>query len=261
MAMASWDYRGKVAIVSGASSGIGRSIADRLARSGACVAVVARRHEKLAELVSEHGDTVLALAADITIPGAIEQLIADCVERFGRLDVAFNVPAGGSSGNLIDVSDDDWDRVNDLNLRSTFRAMKFEARQMIRQGNGGAIVNISSINGFVPLPGGIAYASTKAAVNMLTQNAAVELAEHGIRVNALLPGLVVTQKTEPLLRSEKINQAYMERIPMRRAATVEEMSGPALFLGSSEASYVTGTTLIADGGWSQSGYPDLRSLH
>jgi NAD(P)-dependent dehydrogenase (short-subunit alcohol dehydrogenase family) len=260
MGTVAWDYGGKVAIVIGASSGIGRAIADRLANSAAKVIAVARRAEELAELVSAHGETVLALAADVTVPGKLEQVIADGTARFGRLDVAFNVVGGGRNGGVADLSDEDWDRINNLSLRSIFRAMKLEAQQMIRQGEGGAIVNISSISALVPLPGAIGYACAKAGVNMLTQNAAVELAEQGIRVNALLPGLVRTPKTEPLLNSPRITEAYMARIPMRRAAEAEEMTGPALFLGSSEASYVTGATLIADGGWTQAGYPDLRAL-
>jgi NAD(P)-dependent dehydrogenase (short-subunit alcohol dehydrogenase family) len=161
---------------------------------------------------------------------------------------------------VVDLSDEAWDYINNLSLRSIFRAMKLEAQQMIRQRDGGAIVNISSINALVPLPGAIGYTTAKAGVNMLTQNAAVELAEHGIRVNALLPGLVRTPKTESLLNSPRIMEAYRARIPMRRAAEVEEMVGPALFLGSSEASYVTGASLIADGGWVHAGYPDLRDL-
>jgi NAD(P)-dependent dehydrogenase (short-subunit alcohol dehydrogenase family) len=253
-----WGYEGKVAIVTGATAGIGNAIARRLIASGARVTAAARSLEALSEMNHEFGERLHTIATDVTQATNVEWMVRGTVERFGRLDVAFNVAGGARAGTIAGMSDEDWDYTNDLCYRSIFLCMKHEARQMIEQGTGGAIVNVSSVNSLVPFPGASAYSSAKAGVDMLTKNAAVELAEHNIRVNALLPGLVATRLTEPLTKVREINDAYMSRIPMRRSADSFEMTGPALFLGSSEASYVTGACLIADGGWTLSGYPDLR---
>jgi NAD(P)-dependent dehydrogenase (short-subunit alcohol dehydrogenase family) len=182
------------------------------------------------------------------------------VNRFGRLDVSFNVVGTTGGGSLTSLSEEGWNNAERVSLRSVFLGMKHQAEQMITQGDGGAIVNISSINSSVPLPGVIAYSTMKAGVDMLTRAAAVELADHRIRVNAVLPGLVATETNEALRSNPAMLDAFLERIPMRRPAAPLEMTGPALFLGSSEASYVTGSTLVVDGGWMQAGYPDIRKL-
>ncbi|MEN6464260.1 MAG: SDR family NAD(P)-dependent oxidoreductase [Syntrophaceae bacterium] len=258
MAEVVWDYCGKVAIVTAATAGIGRAITERLVESGARVAAAARTAEDLDALSGELGEAVLAVQTDVTVAGDIERLVGRTVERFGRLDVAFNVAGGALPGTITGISDEDWDYTINWSLRSAFISIKHQARQMIAQGGGGAIVNISSINSTVPLPNAVAYSPAKAGVDMLTRTAAVELAEHRIRVNALVPGLVSTRATQMLDAMPEINAAFLERIPLRRAAGPREMTGPALFLGSDEASYITGATLVADGGWSQTGYPDLR---
>ena len=131
---------------------------------------------------------------------------------------------------------------------------------MIDQGRGGAIVNISSLNQIVPFPGASSYATAKAGVGMLTQNAALELAAHRIRVNAVLPGLTDTPSTTFIRETPPIREAYMQRIPAKRAAQPEEIAAPALFLASELATYITGASLLVDGGWALTGYPDLGPL-
>ena len=184
-------------------------------------------------------------------------LVDAAVERFGGLDCAFNVAGGARAAYLLDMAEADWDFTVDLCLKGVFLAMKHQARQMIRQG-GGSIVNVASLNAHVPMHGGSAYAAAKAGVEMLTKNGALEFAPDGIRVNAILPGLVQTPLTRRHFDNPDAYAAFVERIPLGRAAQPEEISGPALFLASDDASYVSGASLLVDGAWAVSGYPDMR---
>lgn len=260
MTGAKWNYNGKVAIVTGATQGIGKAIARRLVESGAKVIAAARTRATLDALAAEFGGSLVGIAADVCNGADLEGLVAEAVSRFGRLDVSFNVAGTARGGSLTSLSEEGWETAQQLTLRSVFLGMKHQAQQMIAQGDGGAIVNISSINSSVPLPGVIAYSTMKAGVDMLTRAAAVELAEHGIRVNAVLPGLVATETNAALRSKPEMLDAFLERIPMRRPADPLEITGPALFLGSVEASYITGSALVADGGWTQAGYPDIRKF-
>jgi NAD(P)-dependent dehydrogenase (short-subunit alcohol dehydrogenase family) len=260
MTGANWNYQGKVALVTGATQGIGKAIARRLVESGAKVIAAARTRATLDTLAAEFDGSLVGVAADVCIAAELKRLVTEAVNRFGRLDVSFNVVGTTGGGSLTSLSEEGWNNAERVSLRSVFLGMKHQAEQMITQGDGGAIVNISSINSSVPLPGVIAYSTMKAGVDMLTRAAAVELADHRIRVNAVLPGLVATETNEALRSNPAMLDAFLERIPMRRPAAPLEMAGPALFLGSSEASYVTGSTLVVDGGWMQAGYPDIRKL-
>ena len=156
------------------------------------------------------------------------------------------------------MTEEDWDFTVDLCLKGVFLALKHEARQMIAQGGGGAIVNIASLNSRVPMFFGAAYSAAKAGVVMLGQTGALELAEHGIRVSTVSPGLTET----PLVRADdslpEVNAAFMDRIPLQAAGHPEDIAATALFLASDDAAYVTGVNVFVDGGWEQSGYPDLR---
>lgn len=255
-----WDYEGRVAIVTAATAGIGKAIALRLVESGAKVIAAARTASLLEEMAATCNGALHGVVADVCNEDDIKRLVREAVARFGRLDCGFNVAGGALPGTVQTLSSADWDHVHAYTLRSVFLSMKYQSAQMIAQGGGGAIVNVSSINSMVPLPAAIAYSTMKAGVDMVTRTAAVELAPHGIRVNALLPGLCETPATAPLLANEQVNASYLGRIPMARAAHADEMTGPALFLGSGEASYVTGSTLVADGGWTQTGYPDISGV-
>jgi NAD(P)-dependent dehydrogenase (short-subunit alcohol dehydrogenase family) len=236
-------FSNKVAIVTGGASGIGYAIAERLIQEGAAVVAADLNTERLE-------------AIHVTVEEDCEKLVSAAVERFGGLNLAFNVAGASKVGVITELSESDWDFTVDLCMKGVFLGMKHQARQMAKQG-GGAIVNVASLNAQVPMYAGSAYASAKAGVEMLTKNGALEMARNGIRVNAILPGLIETPLTAGLLANEEINAAYMERIPMKRAAKPEEMTGPALFLASDDAGYVNGASLIVDGAWATSGYPDL----
>lgn len=250
------EFAGKTAVVTGATSGIGNAIVRLLIAEGANVIGAARTLHDLEALERELGSAFIGARADVLVEDNIEALVTTAISRFGRLDLAFNVVGGaGRPGPIIHTSATDLTAVMDLTMRSAFLGIKYQAKQMISQGSGGAIVNISSLNQVVPLYGSAGYAIAKAGVGMLTLNAALELARHRIRVNAILPGLTDTRPTQRSRRPE-IRPAYLERIPMGRSAAPTEIARPALFLASESASYVTGACLIVDGGWALTGYPD-----
>ena len=251
-------FAGKTALVTGAASGIGRAIAERLIAEGAKVAGGDLNKDGLKELADAHGDAFAHVACDVTKEADCEMLVALAVARFGRLDVAFNVAGGNRPGYLLDQPEQDWQFTIDLCLKSVFLGVKHQARQMVRARRGGAIVNIASLNAHVPMYAGAAYATAKAGVEMLTKNAALEFADNNIRVNAVLPGLVQTPLTRRHFDNEAALAAFIERIPQRRPAQPEEIAAPSLYLASDDASYVNGASLLVDGAWAVSGYPDMR---
>ncbi|MBB6637822.1 SDR family NAD(P)-dependent oxidoreductase [Cohnella thailandensis] len=249
-------FKDKVAIVTGAASGVGYAITNRLLQEGASVVGADLNQERLNALQSELGDRFLGVQTNVTQEDQIAELVEATVRKFGGLHIAFNVAGASKAGIIKNLSEADWDFTVDLCLKGVFLSMKHEALQMAKQG-GGAIVNVASLNAHVPMYAGAAYSSAKAGVEMLTKNGALEMARDGIRVNAILPGLIETPLTAGLLASPDIQAAYLERIPMKRAAKPEEMTGPALFLASDDAGYVNGASLLVDGAWATSGYPDL----
>ena len=250
-------FEGKVAVVTGAASGIGLAIASRLVAEGAKVVGGDLVADRLASVGAALGSAFSGLAGDVTKEPDAEALVAHAMSRFGQIDLAFNVAGGNRAAYIVDQSEADWQFVIDLCLKGVFLGMKHQARQMMRQG-GGAIVNIASLNAHVPMHGGAAYSTAKAGVEMLTRNGALEWAERGIRVNAVLPGLVETPLTKPHFDDPARLSAFRGRIPFGRAAQPDEIAGPALFLASSDASYVSGASLLVDGAWAINGYPDMR---
>ena len=250
-------FTDKSALVTGAASGIGLAIARQLVREGARVAGSDINGDLLAHVAKDLGPRFSPLVGDVTKEADAEALVVLAVERGGRLDMAFNVAGGNRAGYIVDQSETDWSFVVDLCLKSVFLGLKHQGRQMLRQGRG-AIVNIASLNSHVPMYAGSAYATAKAGVEMLTRNAALEWADRGVRVNAVLPGLVETPLTRPHFQQPERLAAFNARIPMGRPAQPEEIAAPALFLASGEASYVSGASLLVDGAWAVSGYPDMR---
>ncbi len=244
-------FAGKVAVVTGAASGIGLAIARRLLAEGAKV-VGSDLHA-----VGDLGDGFVGIAGDVTKEAAAEELVATAVERFGAVDAAFNVAGGSRPGYIVDLTEQDWDFTVDLCLKGVFLGMKHQGRQMMRQGSG-SIVNIASLNAHVPMHAGSAYVAAKAGVEMLSRNGALEFAPFGIRVNAILPGLVQTPLTRRHFNNPDALAAFEQRIPMGRAAQPEEIAAPATYLASDDASYVNGASLLVDGAWAVSGYPDMR---
>lgn len=253
------SFQGKVALVTGGASGIGYAIVQRLLKQNIKVAVADLNEEKLTELENQNQGNLIGVVTNVTNEQDIESLVQKTVDTFGGLDYGFNVAGASKAGLIVEQSEEDWDFTVDLCLKGVFLAVKHEAKYMKDHG-GGAIVNIASLNAHVPMFYGAAYSSAKAGVEMLTKNAALELSQHNIRVNAILPGLVATPLTKQLTDVDAINEAYMERIPMRRAADPDEIAGPALYLVSDDASYVNGASLLVDGAWAVSGYPDLSKF-
>lgn len=253
-------FQGKTAIVTGGASGIGAAVGLRLADEGANVVlldIVAENLERVAGQAVDRGHEVATVVADVTDDGAVEAAVAEAVRRFGGLDLAFNIAGGARLGALTDISVEDWTFTLDLVLKGTFLVTRHVARAMRAEGRGGAIVNVSSLNAHVPLYGGSSYAAGKAGVENFTKNSALELGAHGIRVNAVLPGLVDTPLTADFLATEPLLNDFTARIALHRPATPEEIAGPVLYLASDDASYVTGTSLVVDGGWEITNYPDL----
>lgn len=251
-------FRGKVAVVMGGASGIGLAIVRRLHQEGATVLAADVNLDALKDVETELGARFLGMMADVTHEAHVEAAIAAATDRFGSVDTAFNVAGASRPGYIVDLAEAEWDFTVDLCLKGVFLGMKHQARQMMRQKTGGTIVNIASLNAHVPMHGGSAYVSAKAGVEALTKNGALEFAEHGIRVNAILPGLVQTPLTRRHFDNPDALAAFVERIPMGRPAQPEEIAAPALFLASADASYVSGASLLVDGAWAVSGYPDMR---
>jgi meso-butanediol dehydrogenase / (S,S)-butanediol dehydrogenase / diacetyl reductase len=250
-------FTGKTALVTGGGSGIGLAIVRRLLAEGAKVAACDLQADPLKALEAEFGPSFLGVVADVTKEAELETLTAGTVARFGSLDCAFNVAGASRPGYIVDLAETDWDFTVDLCLKGVFLAMKHQARHMIARGRG-SIVNVASLNAHVPMHAGAAYASAKAGVEMLTRNGALEFAPFGVRVNAILPGLVQTPLTRRHFDNAQAHAFFVARIPLGRAGQPDEIAAPALFLASDDASYVSGSSLLVDGAWGVSGYPDMR---
>lgn len=241
---------GRTALVTGASRGIGRQAALTLAAAGASVVLAARTKEELAEVAAAARragapDAIVAVT-DVLDEEAVEAAVAAAVEGTGRLDVVVNVAGGqGFTAYVADTRTDGWDKVLGLNLRSVFVGCK---AAMAHLPPGGSIVNVASIAGFTASPGLAAYGAAKAGVIALTRTLAVEAAPLGVRVNCLAPGWVRTELTRRMWSDPETSRALVAQIPMGRWADVEELAGPLLLLASDAGSYITGATLVVDGG-------------
>jgi NAD(P)-dependent dehydrogenase (short-subunit alcohol dehydrogenase family) len=251
------QFEDTVAFVTGAGSGIGAAVVAALLDAGAKVVGVDIQPEGL-ERIAAPSDSFVGRIADVTSEADLAAGVDTALQTFGRLDIAFNI-AGVSRGNpIVELEEELWDFTVDRVLKGVFLSTKQEAIAMRGGGRGGAIVNMSSLNAHVPMHTGAAYASAKAGVEMFTKNAALELAVDGIRVNAVLPGLIDTPLTQRRLVNGPLMDVWLERIPQGRAGRPEEVAAACLFLASPAASYITGTSLVVDGGWEITGYPDLR---
>lgn len=251
------DFTGKVALVTGAASGIGAAVAQRLHTAGASVLLADIDAGRLAATGDD--DRRRGVVTDVTRSADVAAACAAAVEEFGGLDLVFNVAGAATLGTILDGDEDDWRSTVDLVLGGTYLTTRHGARAIRDTGRGGAIVNVASLNAHVPLYGGSSYAAGKAAVEVFTKNAALELQRHGIRVNAVLPGLVRTPLTAGWFDGGPVEQDFANRILMGRAADPDELAGPALFLAGPDASYVTGTSLVVDGGWEITNYPDISA--
>jgi len=246
----------KIALVTGASSGIGRATALKFASAGARVALIARDGEALqtvADEIKKNGGEAFAIAADVTREADAERAIAETVKRFGGLDALVNAAGGLSSGTLEQTTFAAWDAMMNVNLRAVFHLMKLAIPQLEK--GPGSIVNVSSVTGLRAFPGVLAYCVSKAGVDQLTRCAALELAGKKIRVNAVNPGVVRTQVHRRGGMSEEAYAQFLEHSrqthPLGRVGEAEEVAELILFLASDRAAWITGATYSIDGGRAQ----------
>ena len=197
---------------------------------------------------------------NVTLENNVEDAIGLAMSKFGRLDIAVNNAGVSRGAPIIDLEESAWDFTVDTVLKGVFLSTKHEARAMKDNQDGGVIVNIASLNAHVPMHTGSGYASAKAGVEMFTKSSALELAKYGIRVNAVLPGLIDTPLTQRRITNLPLMEVWMTRIPLGRAGLPADVAEPTLFLASDAARYITGTSLVVDGGWEITGYPDLSKF-
>ncbi len=241
---------GKVAIVTGASRGLGKGMACALAEAGAdVVGVGVSDSSATAEAVREAGARYLAIQADLTRQDCVADIVGTTLAEFGRIDILVNNAGTIKRNDILDFTEGDWDEVMDLNLKTLFFLSQAVARQFVNQGDGGRIINIASMLSF---QGGIrvaSYTASKSGVKGLTMLMANELAGKGITANAIAPGYMATDNTEALRSDTQRNSEILARIPAGRWGIPEDLAGAVVFLASDAAAYVNGHTLAVDGGW------------
>ena len=242
---------GKVAIVTGASRGIGRAIAVELAGRGAGITVnycgSREKAEETAELIREKGRRALLVRADVSDSSQVEEMFRQTAEEFGRIDILVNNAGITRDNLLLRMSEEDFDAVINTNLKGAFLCMKQAAKRMLKQ-KSGRIINISSISGVAGNAGQANYCAAKAGIIGLTKSAAKELGSKGITVNAIAPGYICTDMTDVL--NDTVKEAILTRIPLKRFGSPEDIAYTAAFLASDEAAYITGQVLGTDGGMS-----------
>jgi NAD(P)-dependent dehydrogenase (short-subunit alcohol dehydrogenase family) len=242
-------FDGKVALVTGAATGIGQATAARLAADGAIVAVNHRPDQDPAETLGRIGASGFAVPADMRDPEQVTAMVRGVAARAGRLDYVVSNAAVNPFMKWDETSLEDFNLLFETNVRGAWMVATEGAKQMIREGHGGAICCVSSISAHVGAPGQTAYCGTKGAISMLAKALACDLGEHGIRVNAVEPGWTMTPMAAPMMDDPAVLKYYTERIPLHRGAQPEELANVIAFLLSAEASYVTAATLLVDGGF------------
>ena len=250
------SLKDKVAIVTGGNSGIGMAIALELARQGASILIdyVVDREatEALEKQIAGLGDRAFGVEADVSKVGDLQRLIDTAVVQFGHIDIMVNNAGIETRTSILDTSEAQYDRVLDVNLKSAFFATQLAAKQMIKQGGGGRIINISSVHEDWPMPGNTAYCLSKGGMRMLTRTAGVELAAHNILVVSVGPGAIATPINLSTMKDPVLLAKLNGSIPLGRMARPEEIATVVAFLAGDGASYVTATTIFADGGIMQS---------
>ncbi|MFC3080318.1 SDR family NAD(P)-dependent oxidoreductase [Phenylobacterium terrae] len=242
---------GRSALVTGAAAGIGRAIAEAFAGEGADVALLDRDAERLAEAergLAGSGRTILAIPCDLADADAARAAVAHAVQGLGKLDILVNNAGMLAPGDVLNLSLEDFDRVLAVNLRAPFVVGQAAARHMVERGLKGAIINMSSINAVLAIPAQLAYVTSKGGINQLTKTMALGLAPHGIRVNAIGPGSIMTDILKGVMDSEEARRSILARTPLGRIGEPAEVASVAVFLASDEASYMTGQTIYPDGG-------------
>lgn len=247
------ELRGKVAIVTGGTSGIGRDAAVLFAKAGAKVVVAGRREvegKETIEMIRAAGGDGLFVKTDVSQAAQVQALVRQTVEKFGRLDVAFN--NAGIEGSLVPIAEqpeEDWDRTIDINLKGVWLCLKYEIQQMLKQGGGGAIVNMASVAGLVGSAGFATYCASKHGVMGLTKSAALETARSGIRINVVCPAVIETPMGERIFGGPEIRPYAISLHPIGRFGKPMEIAEAVLWMCSDRASFMTGQSLVLDGGF------------
>ena len=247
------DLSGKVALVTGGTSGIGREAAAALAEAGASVAICGRRPDEgqaVVDQIVSSGGRAIFLATDVHKAADVERAVAATVEAFGKLDIAFNNAGVAERGLLADLTEQQYDRVFDTNVKGLWLSMKYEIQQFMRQGGGGSIINTSSVQGHIAFGNSAHYTASKHAVEGYTKAGAVDYAPNGIRINAIAPGIFHTPMMAPALAARpEYYEEQRRRYPIGRFGETSDLAGAIVFLASDSSRYITGISLPVDGGF------------
>lgn len=255
MGFSKLDLGGRVAVVIGGTSGIGRAISHGLAEAGADVVCTSRRTEQVETAAAEIealGRRTLRVASDVSDKASLANLLDECVAAFSKVDILVNSAGRTKRTPTLEVNEEEWNEIMETNLTGTLRACQVFGGHMVANGYG-RIINIASLSTFVSLFEVAAYAASKAAVASLTKSLAIEWAKNGVNVNAIAPGVFRTALNTKLLDETPRGQEFLTRTPMGRFGNVEELAGAAVFLASEAASFVTGEIMVVDGGFLASG--------
>jgi len=242
---------GKVAVVTGAAQGIGRACAERFLKDGAKVVIGDVNEAQLAKAAAElgHPDSLATLKCDVSKKADVDALVKLAADRFGRLDVIVNNAGIARTQQFLDITEDDFETVLGINLKGAFLGTQAAARQMIAQGSGGVVINMSSVNALLSIPTLSTYAMSKGGINQLTTTAAVALAPHNIRVVGIGPGTILTELVaQQIMTSDAARKSVLSRTPIGRCGEPSEVASVAAFLAGPDASYMTGQTVYVDGG-------------
>lgn len=254
MPYAPFDLTGKVALVTGGNSGIGLGMAEALAQAGADVAIWGTNPAKNAaaeEALKKHGTRVLALGCDVGDEAEVDRSFAATLETLGRVDACFaNAGVGGAAPSFMEMSTEEWRRVLRINLDGVFYTLRAAARHMTERGGGGSLAITSSLGAIEGMARSQHYAATKGAAISISKALAVELARHGIRSNAIIPGWIETPMTDGWLDTDAMVRKVLPRVPARRWGTMADFGGLAVYLTSDASAYHTGDTFVIDGGYS-----------
>ena len=248
-----FDLTGKVALITGGATGIGRGIAEGLADAGASIVIAARRLDKCEEacqVIHERtGVKTFPYRCDITDKNQIQELVEAVIKEFGHIDILVNNSGiGGSEKPVLKMSDEDWDRVIDINLKGVFLLSRAVVTKMVEEGKGGKIINVASIGGMIGWPNMAAYCASKGGCIQLTKVMALEWVRYNIQVNAILPGYFETPMNTAFFASEAGKRVIKNNIPMRRLAQTDEIKGVAILLASQASSFMTASAVVIDGG-------------
>ena len=253
--------KGKVAIVTGGNSGIGKGIAVMFAKEGAKVCIAARNEERGKTAVEEiklAGSEGFFIKTDVGSSEGIQMVIKKTIEEYGKLDIMVNNAAVIHQARLLDLKDEDWDMIIRNNLRSVFLGSKYAALQMVKQGHGGRIINLSSIHAKIAEPQASHYTAAKGGIESFTRTIASELAQYNITANILAPGATYTELTIPMY-TPSVKESLFKRIPLKAIANPKDIACGAVFMASDESWYMTGARICIDGGYEMDGsLPDAE---